>query len=302
MADREVYKARLQQPGVTRRDRELYYLKNRISLGIGDLLNSHEVTLRGEPITITSEITEYASIKKFTCSSDIEIGHGDYIVWDGHYWLVTERDFDDDVYIRGKITQCNYYLTWQNDSGEIIGRWAVVSQVTRYNNGVFEGKIVDNLESTLSVQLVCDSETVRLKREKRFLADVYSEEPYAYKITQRDVLSSYYGESGLVAWAVSQDVFNPETDNAELMIADYWRPSVKTEITGDQSCRIGCESSYVTSAESPLWSIRDGSFCNLQTDGKRAVISVSADRGNIGKIVYLSDGTTEIPIRIAPLY
>ena len=301
VADREIYKARLQKNGVTRRDRELSYLQRRIADGVDDLLASHDVEYQGETIKITSEITEIASVKKFTCSPEYGIGYGDYIVWNNIHWLVTERDYDDDVYIRGKITQCNYYLTWQNDVGEVVGRWAVISQVTRYNNGVFEGKIVDNIESTLSVQIPCDSETVKLKREKRFLADIYHNEPYAYKITQRDVLSGYYGDSGLITWAVSQDVFNPETDNPELMIADYWKPTSAGMITGPAALRIGQEGRYVASGTS-AWAILDGDFCELIPDGKEAILRVPMDRKRVGSTVRITDGTQEFSVVIRSVY
>lgn len=301
MADREIYKARLQHNGVSRRDRELSHLKRRISEGVGDLLASHAVEFQGETIWITSEITEFDSVKKFTCSPEYSVGYGDYFVWNNIHWLVTSRDYDDEIYIRGKITQCNYYLTWQNDEGEIIGRWAVISQVTRYNNGVFEGKIVDNIESTLSVQIPCDAETMKLKREKRFLADIYPNEPYAYKITQRDVLSGYYGDSGLITWAVSQDVFNPETDNAELMIADYWKPVSVGKIIGPAALRIGQEGRY-SSAGIPNWMILEGDFCELLQDGTDAILRIPMDRKLIGRTVRLSDGTQETSVVIQSLY
>lgn len=301
MADREVYKARLQHNGVTRRDRELSWLRRRISDGVGDLLASHEVEFQGEKILITSEITEFDSVKKFTCSPEYGVGYGDYFIWNNIHWLVTSRDYDDEVYIRGKITQCNYYLTWQNEIGEIVGRWAVISQVTRYNNGVFEGKVVDNIESTLSVQIPCDPETMKLKREKRFLADIYPHEPYAYKITQRDVLSGYYGDSGLITWAVSQDVFNPETDNVELMIADYWKPSGAREISGPLALRIGQEGRYSSSVTSD-WAILDGDFCALIIDGEDAILKVPMDRRYVGHTVRLTDGTQEISVVIQSVY
>ncbi|MBO5970237.1 MAG: hypothetical protein J6S14_17290 [Clostridia bacterium] len=301
MADREIYKARLQKNGVTRRDRELSWLRRRLSDGIGDLLNSHEVEHNGQNILITSEVTEFASVKKFTCSPEYNVGYGDYFIWDGIYWLVTERDYDDEVYVRGKITQCNYFLTWQNDDGEIIGRWSVISQVTRYNNGVFEGKVVDNIESTLSVQIPCDAETMKLKREKRFLADIYYNEPYAYKITQRDVLSGYYGDSGLITWAVSQDVYNPETDNADLMIADYWKPAGIAEIVGPMSIRIGQSCEY-TSSGGTNWSVLEGDFCVLTANGNTASLQVPLDRRHIGKVIRLTDGLREISVTVQSVY
>ena len=301
MASREAYYERLTAKGKTRRDRELSAVHRAISTGVSDLLSSHTVLLRNEEIDITVEATEIMSVKKFTAAPDVVIGHGDYIVWDNVYWLVTERDYDDEIYIRGKMTQCNYYLKWQNDIGEIIGRWCVINQVTRYNNGVFEGKVVDNIESTLSIMIVSDSETEKLKREKRFLADTYSEEPYAYKITQRDVLSNRYGSSGLITWAVSQDVYNPEVDNRELMIANYRNTPVTSTISGPSGIRIGQRAIYTTNIPAN-WNLTSGDPSFLTVDGDTAVLSIPADRTLIGTVLKMSDGNTELEIKIMPVY
>lgn len=301
MASREAYYERMTVRGKTRRERELSAVRRAISSGVSDLLSCHTVLLRDEKIDITVEQTELAAVKKFTTQPDVVVGHGDYIVWDGIYWIVTERDYDDRIYIRGKMTQCNYYLKWQNEKGDIIGRWCVINQVTRYNNGVFEGKVIDNIESTLSIMIVNDEETEKLKREKRFLADTDSEEPYAYKITQRDVLSNRYGSSGLITWAVSQDVFNPETDNRELMVADYRKQIHRSSITGPNQIRVGQKAVFV-SDHSGNWEVIDKEYASLETDGLQAVLTVPQDRSLVGKYIRLTDGNEEIQIEILPIY
>lgn len=301
MASREAYYERLTAHGKNRRDRELNAVRRAITSGVSDLLSCHTVRLRQDEIEITVEATEYASVKKFTAGADVVIGHGDYIVWDDIYWIVTERDYDDEIYIRGKITQCNYYLKWQNESGDIVGRWCAINQVSKYNNGVFEGKIVDNIESTLSIMIANDSETEKLRREKRFLADTDTTEPYAFKITQRDVLSNRYGSAGLITWAVSQDVYNPERDNRELMIADYWEVPETSSISGPDTIRIGQKASYTTDAAAE-WRVSIGDPTYLHVDDGTAVISVPSDRSLVGSVICLTDGVSEISIRILPIY
>lgn len=299
MADREAYYERLTARGRNRRERQLAWLQRDISMEAADLLSYQTVQLRGEKLDMVIESTEIASTKKFLIPTATVVGYGDYIIWKGVYWIVTERDYDDEIYIRGKMTQCNYYLQWQNEQNEIIGRWCVIGQVTRYNNGIFYGKIIDNIESTLSISIGNDEETVKLKRGKRFLADMDGVEPYAYLISQRDVLTNYYGDSGLIVWAVSQDVYNSETDNKELMIADYVEAAV-SGIEGNDTIRIGHSSVY-TSGREASWSI-DSNFVILEISDDAAVIKVPKDRELIGKSFVLTDGVEEKTIRICAVY
>lgn len=300
MANREAYYERLTSRGRTRRERQMSWLMRDISEEVSDLLSYRTVQLRGKKVDMVIESTEVASTKKFIIPTEVEIGYGDYVVWDGVYWIVTERDFDDEIYIKGKMAQCNYYLQWQNEVGDIVGRWCVINQVTRYNNGVFYGKVIDNIESTISVMIINDEETAKLKRGKRFLADVDDVEPYAFNITQRDVLTNYYGSSGLIVWAISQDVFNPETDNRELMIADYQEAAV-SGIEGSDMIRIGGSAVY-TSGNDVSWALVDSDFVILEVSDDVAVIKVPKDRELIGKTFVLTDGVEEKTIRICAVY
>ena len=205
------------------------------------------------------------------------------------------------MYIRGKITQCNYFLKWQNEKNEIVGRWAVIETVTRYNNGVFEGKFIDNIQSTISAMIGCDDETMKLKRDFRFLADIYSEEPYAFKITQRDVLSKYYGDSGLITWALTQEGFNSETDNTELMIADYRKPAEESTITGADIIYIGRSASYTSPLTSPNWTLIDAPIDWIVSKNQSCDIMIPVDLSLAGKSITLSDGTNEKKITIKAL-
>lgn len=301
MASRETYIARLMSEGKTKRERGLNRLKQSIQSSVKDLLSYHEVLINGVKVGITAESTEKASVKKFTAAPNEHIGYGDYVLWDGIHWIVSERDYDDDVYIRGKITQCNYFLKWQNEKNEIVGRWAVIETVTRYNNGVFEGKFIDNIQSTISAMIGCDDETMKLKRDFRFLADIYSEEPYAFKITQRDVLSKYYGDSGLITWALTQEGFNSETDNTELMIADYRKPAEESTITGADIIYIGRSASYTSPLTSPNWTLIDAPIDWIVSKNQSCDIMIPVDLSLAGKSITLSDGTNEKKITIKAL-
>ena len=60
----------------------------------------------------------------------------------------------------------------------------------------------------------------------RFLMDKRKDKPTAYHITRVDPVSYAVGseraEDGLIQWSVLEDQFNIQTDNAELMVANYY--------------------------------------------------------------------------------
>ena len=76
------------------------------------------------------------------------------------------------------------------------------------------------------IYLPYNEETILLDNNFRFLMDKNREHPTAYRVTRVDPVSFAVGEDraedGLIQWAVIQTQFNEETDNRELMVADYY--------------------------------------------------------------------------------
>ena len=303
MANRADYAIRLKQRGNNARERALHYLKNDLLSNESSMLSMKQVTWNNNDINLIIDSTETASVKNFKALNREPIDYGDYIIWNGIYWIVNSRDYDDEVYVRGQMTQCNYKLKWQNESLETIERWAVFSIVTRYNEGVYKGRQIDDIQSTISVILPGDSETCKLKRNKRFLADIYTEEPYAWEITQRDVLSNNYsGDRGLITLALSQDLFNDATDNKDLMIADYKEPTNENEIDGNNYLIVGRDRTY-TSNSPCVWNITDGNeYVKIISSNANEIVLVAENKSDIGKTVILSNGSIEKHLTIKSLY
>lgn len=303
MANRAEYAIRLKQRGNNARERALHYLKNDLLSNEDNMLSMKQVIWNNNDIKLIIDSTETASVKNFKALNREPIDYGDYIVWDDRYWIVNSRDYDDEVYVRGQMTQCNYKLKWQNESLDIIERWAVFAIVTRYNEGVFKGRQIDDIQSTISVLLPGDDETIKLKRNKRFLADIYTEEPYAWEITQRDVLSNNYsGGRGLITLALSQDLFNDATDNKELMIANYKESIQKNEIEGSSYLIVGRNRIYRSNPPC-TWNITDGNdYVKIVSSSDSEIVLVAENKSDIGKTVVLSNGTTEKHLTIKSLY
>lgn len=303
--------ARLKSKGNTARERILNTTRESIFKQSEDLLANKVVKCRGQEINIVINSTDIMTVKKFNLLCDFSIDYGDYIVWNDKIWIVTSCDYDDELYVTGKITQCNYELKWQNKIGETISRWCIVNVVSKYNNGVFEGKVIDVLESTLMVIMPFDSETLPLKREKRFIVDFMQDEPYVYVVTQRDVATQHYGNKGLINLALSQTTFNEATDNVIEMIADYNEAIIiGSEIIGSDIIRLGQRSTYQTSGSSYSWTIRaDDANTNIDhvveiTDSydNKVILQAKSNSANINQKIILSDGVSEFIITVKGLF
>lgn len=219
------YHARHALHGETSRDREKYNLMNRLSRQIPSTLSYHNVDIDGEDRNIVILNSDNLNQKTLCSLPGEDIRHGAYIDWMNHKWLVTERDANSEIYTKCIMLQCNYLLRWINDSGEIIERWSVVEDGTRYLTGEFSDSflVATKGDSRIAVTLPKDLETLALDRDARFIIDDYSSpHPLAYRLTKPFKLGGSYDENGVVIFVMTE--CNTENDdNIELHIADYYK-------------------------------------------------------------------------------
>lgn len=219
------YHARHALHGETSRDREKYNLMNRLSRQIPSTLSYHNVDIDGEDRNIVILNSDNLNQKTLCSLPGEDIRHGAYIDWMNHKWLVTERDANSEIYTKCIMLQCNYLLRWINDSGEIIERWSVVEDGTRYLTGEFSDSflVATKGDSRIAVTLPKDLETLALDRDARFIIDDYSSpHPLAYRLTKPFKLGGSYDENGVVIFVMTE--CNTENDdNVELHIADYYK-------------------------------------------------------------------------------
>ena len=219
------YHARHALHGETSRDREKYNLMNRLSRQIPSTLSYHNVDIDGEDRNIVILNSDNLNQKTLCSLPGEDIRHGAYIDWMNHKWLVTERDANSEIYTKCIMLQCNYLLRWINDSGEIIERWSVVEDGTRYLTGEFSDSflVATKGDSRIAVTLPKDLETIALDRDARFIIDDYSSpHPLAYRLTKPFKLGGSYDENGVVIFVMTE--CNTENDdNIELHIADYYK-------------------------------------------------------------------------------
>lgn len=229
----DLYNTSLTVYGETRRDRAIHETKQSILKRSARSPAYKTVLIDGEEqdVVITSTANLYE--KKINALPNEHIYAGSIVEWNNRHWIVQYTDCEDEVYQRGIMQQCNIYLKWQNSKGEIIGRYGFCEDITEYATGVVNNKILDSLELSFKINMPMDEETVQLRRGKRFLLDVASDEPNAYILTNRNVNSLNFipqdineeyvfdGRDKIMQITITQTQLS-EKDNTKLMIADYF--------------------------------------------------------------------------------
>lgn len=151
-----------------------------------------------------------------TCES------GMYISFDGYFWLIKSQPRNNKCYEKVIIEQCNYLLKWQNASGSIIERYCIESRVSTV--GVDDNKVIQIGKSQSKLLLPCDSETIKLRVEKRFYIDNNTENPTPYEITLANTTSYVKNGHGYLEFIVTETATIPGTDRPDLMLCNYISP------------------------------------------------------------------------------
>lgn len=247
--DWTLYNTSLTVKGDTRRDRAIFETKRSIKKRSVRSPAYKTVLIDGEEqdVVITSSTEKYH--KKINALPDESIHMGSIVEWNNSHFLITDTDVEDEIYQSGDMYRCNVYLKWQNEKGEIVGRYGYSEDISQFASGEVESKVMIGIEQVFVIKFPCDSETIKLRRDRRFLMDIVTDEPNAYILTGRNVISGNWtagdvsgkefdGTDKVLTLTFTQTQLS-EKDNCELMIADYFDPSTLGEQTVTQgSCSI----------------------------------------------------------------
>ena len=323
MATFESYKARVHQRGDTVRERTLYYEKEHIKELAVNSLSCKQCKVNGVDQLLVIDDGTLPYYKNVKSLPDEYFDAGNYIEWADSMWLIVSCDWDKEVYTYGKIQQCNYILKWQNESANIIERWSVVLSASKYNNGEKYNNIIVVGSNQLMVYLPLDTETLKMRANKRLMVDFNTESPKCYDVTRVDTVTmSYdgiaepvYDGKGCILLVLTETEFNPDVDNVELMICDYVNPNdvpqptspILITYSGSPEIRIGGRKTLTAETESDvvfslissaMW---EGKITLTQT-GKKCVIKCANDSTMVGasfKVVVTGGGqSSELLIKI----
>jgi hypothetical protein len=220
-----IYNARLNAHGSDRRTttllREQRYLESKVT----NSLSYHHLTINGEERNISVINSDNLNIKTICTLPGEDFPHGGLVEWMNNYWIITQRDSNNELYTKGVMQECNYLLRWVADDGTIVERWCIIEDGTKYLTGEYNDNyyIVTRGDSRVSVILAKDEYSIRLNRNNRFLIDDYdSPNVLAYRLTKPFKLGTSYNGGGVLGFVMTE-CNTEDTDNFELHIANYYQ-------------------------------------------------------------------------------
>lgn len=226
MVNWALYSDRLQAHGVTPRERTRNYAIYNI-----DTLMPNSVAYMTAKVTMPNETKPFEQDFAFLKSDDYAIKYictrpgesitcGSLITWMNHFWLVTDMDVDDDIYMKGTITKCNYMLNFTLSDGTEISKPSYIRDVTKYLVGENEKKMVTVGDSRMSVTVAKDHDTDNIRRGTRFLIDdPDAAHKVAYEVTKVDRVTGVLDGSGIYKFLVCETNVR-ETDDIPGMLSD----------------------------------------------------------------------------------
>lgn len=220
------YVQRMQNSGLTRREKNVQRTRDTITRKIMANPASHMVTIDGNEQLVTIIHKQDLSQKRICALPGETLKHGGIVEFADNRWMITELDADNEVYHRGLMERCNYQLRWLNAEGRIIEKWCIVEDGTKYLIGEKVNQFLTVGDARIAVTIAKDEDTIYLNRGMRFLIDdVDTGHPLAYQITKPNRLFNSYNGEGVFRFILTE-VNLTDADNVELRIADYanWKP------------------------------------------------------------------------------
>lgn len=222
MINWDLYAKQLQHKGVTSRDRIISREKEALIAQFEKAPSAKNTLVDGELKKMIVSSTQVLNEKTFVLMPGDTIKIGDIVVWENLHWLVVELDFDNTIAYKGRISQCNRQIRWQNPATkDIIERWCLMTKP--YTSNVTNGTQISVSNREYKVQIPYDDETKLVDLDKRFMLELINGKPRTYSCTSVDQQTNVYQdlENGFIVWNLSQDEACHPNDNIDLMVCDY---------------------------------------------------------------------------------
>lgn len=190
------------------------------------------------------------------------------------YYLCTESFNKNKILNNGKLTRCNNFLRWQDDSGKIFEYPVFDINSTQYNSGVQGDKVMTLGSTQHMLTITADENTIALEHDKRFFNDRNTKSPTVFKLTQNDTTALNY-DKGLLHLTITEDEYNLDTDSIENWLCDYIKPKINQPIeityTGNPIIRVGGSAKTFTAntTETVTWEL-------ITTDMQNKYITMTA--------------------------
>ena len=220
-----VYNARVGVDGESKRDAVAARERRFLTSKLPNSLSYKTVVINGRSQNVAIINTDSLNEKFILSLPGDDILCGSTVEWKDNFWIVTERDADDELYVRAKMLQCNYLLRWIDKDAVIHEQWCVIEDGTSSLNGQYEDRdfIVTRGDSRLVMTISKNEHTTKFGRGTRLLIDdPDSELMLAYELTKPFKLGGVYNGRGVFHF-VLQEVNTTDDDSQDLRIADYYK-------------------------------------------------------------------------------
>lgn len=224
------YCSRIESKGDTKREARLRREIRSLAGKLPSSLAYHEMLIDNVKRGVAVINSDNLNIKTLCSMPGEDLPHGGTVEWMGNHWLIMCRDANNEVYTKATMQQCNYLIRWVSKDMEVIERWCIVEDGTKYLTGEYGDNeyILVRGDSRLTLTLPRDSETIRLNRDNRFLIDDYdSPNVLAYRLTKPFKLGGTFTGNGILSF-VLQECNTEDGDDLERHIANYYDYFPKT--------------------------------------------------------------------------
>ncbi len=235
------YTARINLRGNTQRERVLNRCKDNISNHITASLSYKEVKIDGVDthLIVDSGTKPYYKIIKSVPNENYY--GGEIVDFANSKWLVVSADSDKEIYTDGEMHECTWNLKWQNSDGDVIQTWAVVERLSSV--GIDEDKVIKVGANQLNVLVPYNSETIKIRKDKRFFIDNNFENPTAYKVELTNTTAHVKNGHGYIEIIMKETQTSPN-DRPDLMLCDYVSPTTPPDPGEPSQSGILCTITY----------------------------------------------------------
>lgn len=245
----DAYERRVGLSGLSKRSAVIKRESRMIDRKFINTLSYHSVKINGKQRDISIINSDNLNEKTIVTRPGEDLVCGELVEWSNNFWLISEKDANNELYTKGKLLQCNHLLKWIDKEGVIREQWCVIEDGTKYLTGEYEDRrfIVTRGDSRIAMTIGRNEHTVKFEREDRFLIDdPESESKLSFLLTKPLKVGRSYDKGGVYSF-VLQEVVSTEYDNMELGIADYYKyfpkPSSKSNNKTESTSNVGSERS-----------------------------------------------------------
>lgn len=184
----------------------------------------------------TSDAQTTSTVRQILCNIGI-LKCGQYVRFEGAWWLVSGLPDNNNIYEKAVLWKCKYNLRFISPLTNSVVEYPIYDlNSTQYGTGELNKENISIGTSHHLIYIPYNRETILVDDRFRFLMDKNRVNPTAYRVTQVDPISYSVGgeqEDGLIQWTVTEAQFDPRRDNAELMVANYYKDEPESDSSSE---------------------------------------------------------------------